>query len=126
MNFQQYFSAHPLQLLYKASLKTGEISTDLKRAIISQYARVAPGIFPRTTVCIFYITLNKNIRKNIHQCLETHQKMNPEQHGFRSGRSCLSQQLEHNKILEELKESNNVDVIYLHFAKAFDKVDHCI
>ena len=27
-------------------------------------------------------------------------------------------------ILEELEKSNNVDVIYLDFAKAFDKVDH--
>ena len=53
--------------------------------------------------------------------------MNPKQHGFRSGRSCLSQLLEHhNKILEELEKSNNVDVIYLDFAKEFDKVDHGI
>ena len=57
MNFQQYFSnnaaraylAHPLQLLYKASLKTGEIPTDLKRAIITPIYREAPGTFPRTT-----------------------------------------------------------------------------
>ena len=41
MNFQQFFSnnaarvAHPLQLLYKASLKTVEIPIDLKRAIIT-------------------------------------------------------------------------------------------
>ena len=49
--------------------------------------------------------------------------MNPKQHGFRSGRSFLSQLLEHhNKILEELEKSNNVDIIYLEFAKAFDKV----
>ena len=53
--------------------------------------------------------------------------MNPKQHGFCSGRSCLSRQVEHhNKILEELEKSNNVDVIYLDFAKAFDKVDRCI
>ena len=53
--------------------------------------------------------------------------MNRKQHGFRSGRSCLSQLLEHhNKVLEELKKSINVDVIYLDFAKAFDKVDHGI
>ena len=53
--------------------------------------------------------------------------MNPKQHGFRSGRSCLSQLLEHhNKILEELEKSSNVDVIYLDFGKAFDKVDHGI
>ena len=53
--------------------------------------------------------------------------MNPKQHGFRSGRSCLSQLLEHhNKILEELEKSNSVDVIYFDFAKAFGKVDHGI
>ena len=52
--------------------------------------------------------------------------MNPKQHGFRFGRSCLSQLLEHHKILEELGKSNNVDVIYIDFAKAFDKVDHDI
>ena len=51
--------------------------------------------------------------------------MNHKQHRFRSLRSCLTQLLEHhNKILEELEKSNNVDVIYLDFAKAFDKVDH--
>ena len=56
-----------------------------------------------------------------------HQKMNPKQHAFRSGRSCLSQLLEHhNKILEELEKSNNVDVIYWDFAKVFDKVNHGI
>ena len=53
--------------------------------------------------------------------------MNPKQHGFRSGRFYLSQLLEHhNKILEELEKSNNADVIYLDFAKAFDKVGHGI
>ena len=71
--------------------------------------------------------LEKILVKNIHQFLETHQKMNPKQHGFRSGRSCLSQLLEHhNKIFDELEQLNNVDVIYLDFAKAFDKVDHGI
>ena len=32
----------------------------------------------------------------------------------------------HNKILDELEKSNNIDVICLDFAKAFDKVDHGI
>ena len=53
--------------------------------------------------------------------------MNPKQHGFRSDKFCLSQLLEHyNKILEELEKSNNVDVINLDFAKAFDDVDNGI
>ena len=71
--------------------------------------------------------LEKILAKNIHQFLETHQKMNPKQYGFRSHRSCLSQLLEHhNKILQELEKANNVDVIYLDFAKAFGKVDRGI
>ena len=56
-----------------------------------------------------------------------HQKMNPKQLVFCSGKSFLSQLLvHHTKILEELEKWKNVDVIYLEFAKAFDKVDHGI
>ena len=45
--------------------------------------------------CSPYIAFDKNnekiIAKNIHQHLETHQEMNHKQHGFRYGRTCLSQ-----------------------------------
>ena len=124
--------AHPLQLLYKASLKTGEIPTDLKRAIITLIYKGGFRNLPknyRPVVLASHIIkiLEKRFAKNIHQFLETHQKMNPKQHGFSSGRSCLSKLLQHhNKILEELEKLNIVDVIYLDFATAFDKVDHGI
>ena len=45
----------------------------------------------------------------------------PEQHGFRAGRSWLSQI--HDQITGLLEDNQNVDVIYLDFAKAFDKLD---
>ena len=49
---------------------------------------------------------------------------NPNQHGFRSGYSCLSQLLQHHdRISKFLEEGSCVDVIYLDFAKAFDKLD---
>ena len=52
---------------------------------------------------------------------------NNNQHGFRSGYSCLSQLIDHQQhIVQMLNEGNDVDVIYLDFAKAFDKVDHKI
>ena len=55
------------------------------------------------------------------------QEVNNGQHGFRKHRSCLSQLLVHHEgILENIREGNNADVIYLDFAKAFDKVDHGI
>ena len=54
--------------------------------------------------------------------------MNPKQCDFRSVRSCLPMQLleHHNKILEEMEKSNNIDFTDLDFEKAFDKIDHGI
>ena len=49
------------------------------------------------------------------------------QHGFRSGRSCLTQMLSHfDEIMLGLLEDKDTDSIYLDYAKAFDKVDHVL
>ena len=66
----------------------------------------------------------KILRKHIVDYLDQNDLFNPTQHGFRSGRSCLSQLIAHyDKVLSYLEEGKNVDVIYLDFAKAFDKLD---
>ena len=81
--------------------------------------------------CSPYITLNKYTGKNISKKylpIPTNASENEPQ----ATRLPLWQILplplleHHNKILLELEKSNNVDVIYLDFAKAFDKVDHGI
>ena len=47
------------------------------------------------------------------------------QHGFVTGRSCSTQLLELMEELTEILDSNkDVDMIYLYFSKAFDKVPH--
>ena len=47
------------------------------------------------------------------------------QHGFRKGRSCLTNLLSFlDRVTEELDNGGSVDVVYLDFAKAFDKVPH--
>ena len=49
------------------------------------------------------------------------------QHGSRRGRSTLSQLLEHHfEIIKMLEDGDNIDSIYLDFAKAFNKCDHVI
>ncbi len=66
----------------------------------------------------------KVVRKHMTFYLEENDLFNDNQHGFRAGRSCLSQLLEHyDSILSHMLNGDNVDVIYLDFAKAFDKVD---
>ena len=45
------------------------------------------------------------------------------QHGFTRGRSCLTNLLEFfEEVYERMDEGKPVDVVYLDFAKAFDKV----
>ena len=86
--------AHPLQLLDKASLKIGEIPTDLKQAIITPIYKGGSRNLPKNYRPVALTShlikiLEKILAKNIHQFLETHQKINPTQHGFRSFRSLL-------------------------------------
>ena len=51
--------------------------------------------------------------------------MDPSQHGARRGQSTISQLLEqHDHVLKMLQDGDNLDIIYLDFEKAFDKVDH--
>ena len=47
------------------------------------------------------------------------------QHGFRVGRSCLTQLLSHfDDVMSGMTHGQDTDAIYLDYAKAFDKVDH--
>ena len=66
----------------------------------------------------------KVVRGHLVYFIESNDLMNPNQHGFRAGHSCLSQLLQHHDTITKiLEEGWNVDVVYLDFAKAFDKVD---
>ena len=56
--------------------------------------------------------------------MECHQLFNSNQHGFRRGHLCLRQPLNHfDKITWFLEHGKPIDVVSLHFTKAFDKVD---
>ena len=57
--------------------------------------------------------------------LDKHNLINDTQHGFRRGRSCLTNLLEFlDKVTRSVDAGDNTDIIYLDFAKAFDKVPH--
>jgi len=69
----------------------------------------------------------KVVRNKLTQYFDDHNMLNNSQHGFRKGRSCLSQLLDHyDKIINLMENGINVDTVYLDFSKAFDKVDHQI
>ena len=116
----------------RKSLDTGEIPQIFKTAFVVPIhkgeSRALPQNYRPVSLTSHLVkTFERVIRKSLVNYLEFNNKMNNSQHGFRQGRSCLSQLLEHyDNILKILEEGGNADVIYLDFAKAFDKVDHGI
>ena len=65
------------------------------------------------------------IRDSIVFHLTENKLINSSQHGFMSRKSCLTNLLEYLEVLTSLVDAgHSVDVIYLDFAKAFDKVPH--
>ncbi|KAK4818841.1 hypothetical protein QYF61_019878 [Mycteria americana] len=55
------------------------------------------------------------------------QGIKPSQHGFRKGRSCLTNLISfYDKVTRLVDEGKAVDVVYLDFSKAFDRVSHSI
>ena len=73
------------------------------------------------------LTYDLVICKDSNDCLSVHNLFNPNQHGFRHGCSCLSALLDvYDNMMRSLSNNpkSSVDMIYLDYAKAFDKVDH--
>ena len=65
------------------------------------------------------------IRKQVVAFMNRQGHLNNTQHCFRSGRSCLSALLDvFDDLMHMLSSDSTVDMIYLDFSKAFDKVDH--
>ncbi|KAK4828570.1 hypothetical protein QYF61_027660 [Mycteria americana] len=63
----------------------------------------------------------------ITQHVENNQGIKPSQHGFRKGRSCLTNLISfYDKVTPLVDEGKAVDVVYLDFSKAFDTVSHSI
>ena len=54
-------------------------------------------------------------------------KFSDSQHGFRKGRSCITQLLHYlDLVFKGIDTGSHVEVVYTDFEKAFDKVDHGI
>ena len=121
--------ATPICMIWRESLNTGRIPPLCKFANIipihkGKSKSEAKNYRPVALTSLLIKIFEKVIRKIIVCFMTANKLFNPSQHGFRSSRSCLSQLLAHfDRITRLLEEGAAVDVIYLDFAKAFDKVD---
>ena len=71
--------------------------------------------------------MERIVKDNVVEHFNEYNVIKGSQHGFTRGRSCLTNLLEFFEEVYErihVDEGKPVDVIYLDFAKAFDKVPH--
>ena len=69
--------------------------------------------------------LERLIKDHMVEFLVRHKLLNPSQHGFLKARFCLTNMLcFFEEITKWIDEGSPVDIIYLDFQKAFDKVPH--
>nr|VZI33040.1 unnamed protein product [Spirometra erinaceieuropaei] len=120
----------PLALIFQTSFLTGCLPSDWKSATITPLFKSgsrasANNYRPVSLTSICCKIMEKIIKKALMQFLEQHHLLSDAQHGFRSGRSCLTNllfTLEH--WTKARDEGSVVHAIYIDFKKAFDSVPH--
>ena len=122
--------SYPVLLIWKESFESEVIPEDMKIQSIPPIFKKGNKSDPENNRTISLTShlikiFERVIRKKLFCQLESNSILSNKQHGFRKGRSCLTHLLKHiDEIIQSLLNGNDHDVIYLDFAKAFDKVDH--
>ncbi len=122
--------AKPLAQIFNKSLQSGAVPIDWKTAdvtpIFKKGSREIPGNYrPISLTSIICKILESIIRDKVVDYLEKHALIKNTQHGFRKNRSCLTNLLEfYHNLINVHDKTKALDIIFLDFQKAFDKVPH--
>jgi hypothetical protein len=117
-----------LATIYRKSLKEGATPTEWKTAnvvpIFKKGSKKLPGNYrPISLTCICCKVMESILKEDITMHLKRNRLINNTQHGFTKGRSCTTNLLEFMEtVTKAADEGKSVDIVYLDFAKAFDKV----
>ena len=111
-------------------MQSGSMPDDWKLAnvtpIFKKGSKALPSNYrPISLTSVVCKMLETLIKDKLISHLEENCLLKNTQHGFRNKRSCLTNLLDFSyDILNQYDESKAVDIIYLDFQKAFDKVPH--
>ena len=122
--------AKPLTTLFQKSMDMGIVPTDWKLANVTPIHKKGPkhlssNYRPISLTSIICKTMERIIRDSLMEHMEQNSLFTDLQHGFRKGRSCITQLIEViDEWTENLNNHDSIDAIYLDFQKAFDTVPH--
>ena len=117
-----------LAQIFSKSLEEGEVPADWRSAnvtpIFKKGARTKQENYrPVSLTSIPCKIMESIVRDGLMAHLEENSLMNPSQHGFMPGKSCATNLLEFLEfVTQAVDEGKNMDIVFLDFAKAFDKV----
>ena len=120
--------AEPLSRIFYRSLNEGEVPEDWKTAnvtpIYKKGAKSDPGNYrPVSLTSVPCRILESLIKDELMKHLTDNKLIKDSQHGFMQGKSCSTNLVEFlEKVTKTVDGGKPVDVFYLDFAKAFDKV----
>lgn len=120
----------PLSIIFNKSLNSGKVPLDWKLANVTPIQKKGDKKLPNnyrpiSLTSVVCKVMESIMRDELVRFLEENNLINNSQHGFRHKRSCLTNLLDfYNDVFNIYDETRAVDVIYLDFQKAFDKVPH--
>jgi endonuclease/exonuclease/phosphatase family metal-dependent hydrolase len=124
------YLSHPLEYIYRESLETGVVPSEWKQVNVTPIYKKGPrelscNYRPVSLTSHICKVLESIIRDNLVDYLHRNNLIRDTQHGFVKKRSCLTNLLEFLEFVSSyIDRGFPVDVIYLDFQKAFDKVPH--
>lgn len=127
----RYQLVKPLTALFNNSVTRGEVPSDWRDANVTPIhkkgSKAKPENYrPVSLTSVVGKLLESIVKENVVQHLDKFNLINSSQHGFTTGRSCLTNLLDFlENATKELDEEKALDLVYLDFAKAFDKVPYC-
>ncbi len=122
--------APPLAHVFRRSLDEKKVPNDWKKANVTPIHKKGPKAEPGNyrPVSLTSVTcklMESLLKDKIIEHLRSNKMEGTSQHGFAKGRSCTTNLLEFLEVVTESADKGvPVDVIFLDFAKAFDKVPH--
>ena len=124
---------NPLHQILKKSFENSDIPEIWKEAFITPIYKNkgdksdSSQYRPISLTSQIVKLLERIIRIYLIQYLEVNHAFPDSQHGFRPGRSTVTQLVEqYENILNALTKKHNMDIIMLDYAKAFDTINHSI
>ena len=120
----------PLKTIFVTSLEESKIPEVWRKANVTAIQKSGDktnpeNYRPNSLTSVPCKLMERLVRDTIMDHMEQNNLFSPYQHGFIPGKSCIIQLLE---ILEEitdaLDQGYDIDIIYVDYTKAFDKIQH--